>query len=554
MGKNNRNKGLVILAGGSIGHRLPFISGAAVNTAMIPVGLKPAIAYLFDFYIDHVSEIIVVCNSDSAPDIQTQWEILSNQNKTSIDLKIIAKNTAHVVDSLRLASSKMMSSDLEDWIISPVTTIPTQLVNKNSYLVEDDIRASAGWSFIISDPDATQFISRNSKDDVHVGNAFTGVFRVVKHDLLDCLTQIEGNDLINAVSYLASSYDHQSQLVEWIDIGHAINYYHAKSKIVASRHFNSIDIDPVKGVVTKRSQKIEKIQNESKYVTTLPKEIQIWYPRQVGEVEVCDGWAIQQMEYYAYPVVSELFLYWHLETSQWQQLIKSVSRLLGDFKAYPVMVSEQEHQDLYVSKLFERVDQFSSQVHQLYPQIFTGQTIVVNHVELYSLPFLREWICTFSKNLYRKEDHCLMHGDLCFNNILYDPYGGTLRLIDPRGGMSVDSINLHAGDIKYDLAKFAHSAIYGYDFIVAGQFKLNFSEHIFCYEIFNNKNSDTMTQMTADLFAEFHVNPQEIDFIVGMLFVSMTSLHAENSERQLLMYLHGLSILNRVYKNHANLH
>jgi hypothetical protein len=552
--KNNRNKGLVILAGGSIGHRLPFISNAAVNTAMIPVGLRPAIAYLFDFYVDQVSEIIVICNSESALDIQTQWDILSNQNKIAVDLKVIAKNTAHVIDSLRLASSEMMSSGLEDWIVSPVTTIPTQLVNRNSYVLEDDVRASAGWSFIMNDAKGPQFISRNSKDDFHLGHAFTGVFRAEKDDLVNCLLCLDSNDLIDVISYLVCCHDYQSQFAEWIDIGHAVNYYHAKSKIVASRHFNSIDIDPVKGLVIKRSQKIEKIQNESKYVTTLPKQIQIWYPRQIGDVKICDGWAIQKMEYYAYPVVSELFLYWHLESSQWQQLIKSVSRLLGDFKAYPVVVSEHEHQDLYVSKLFERVDQFSSQVHQLYPQIFTGQTIVVNDVELYSLPFLREWICTFSKNLYRKEDHCLMHGDLCFNNILYDPYGGTLRLIDPRGGMSVDSINLHAGDIKYDLAKFAHSAIYGYDFIVAGQFKLNFSEHIFCYEIFNNKNSDTMTQMTADLFAEFHVNPQEIDFIVGMLFVSMTSLHVENSERQLLMYLHGLSILNRVYKNHANMH
>jgi hypothetical protein len=36
------------------------------------------------------------------------------------------------------------------------------------------------------------------------------------------------------------------------------------------------------------------------------------------------------------------------------------------------------------------------------------------------------------EDLFSADDFSVMHGDFCFNNILYDSYSGTIRLIDPR--------------------------------------------------------------------------------------------------------------------------
>lgn len=553
MNSKLNNKGLIILAGGSIGHRLPFIQSAAVNPAMIPVGLRPAIAYLFEFYADHVSEIIVVCNPSSAHDIQIQWDIVSRAQHSKVKLKIIAKDTSHVLDSLRLASAEANHSNIKDWIVSPVTTIPTMLANPSSYLVEKDVRASAGWSFLLRNADQIKFVSRNSNNQSQSGHAFTGIFQVSKIALSNALAQLTGDDLIGLIACLVEKDGLTYQLTDWIDIGHAVNYYQAKSKIVASRHFNSIEIDTVKGLVSKKSNKIQKILDEATYVATLPQEIQLWFPRQIGEVHVKDGYANQLMEYYAYPVVSELFLYWHLDLSQWRQFMSSMRRLLSDFRSHLVSVSKSEHDDLYLNKLRMRVSDFSPQVKNSYPTI-CNEGIVVNGEKKHSLYFLGPWVEKFCDQLYRQDDHCIMHGDLCFNNILYDPYGGTVRLIDPRGGMSSNGGNLHSGDVKYDLAKFAHSAIYGYDFIVSGQFKFEVNDGEYSYEIFSGINSATMLLLADDLLSDLKVNRDEIDFIVALLFMSMASLHSEDRKRQVVMYLHGLSILNKVYKKYAHLH
>ena len=54
------------------------------------------------------------------------------------------------------------------------------------------------------------------------------------------------------------------------------------------------------------------------------------------------------------------------------------------------------------------------------------------------------------------------HGDPCFSNILFDRRIGMFRLIDPRGARTLDEAWMHP---LYDLAKFSHSAMGGYDFV-----------------------------------------------------------------------------------------
>ena len=54
------------------------------------------------------------------------------------------------------------------------------------------------------------------------------------------------------------------------------------------------------------------------------------------------------------------------------------------------------------------------------------------------------------------------HGDPCFSNILFDRRIGLLRLVDPRGARTLEEAWMHP---LYDLAKFTHSALGGYDFV-----------------------------------------------------------------------------------------
>jgi len=60
------------------------------------------------------------------------------------------------------------------------------------------------------------------------------------------------------------------------------------------------------------------------------------------------------------------------------------------------------------------------------------------------------------------------HGDPCLSNILFSRNIGLFRLIDPRGATSLEEAYMHP---LYDLAKFSHSILGGYDFVNNGLFE-----------------------------------------------------------------------------------
>ena len=65
---------------------------------------------------------------------------------------------------------------------------------------------------------------------------------------------------------------------------------------------------------------------------------------------------------------------------------------------------------------------------------------------------------------------CVVHGDLCLSNILYDLRSRICKLLDPRGSFGAAGIY---GDPRYDVAKLYHS-IYGlYDFIANDLFHVS---------------------------------------------------------------------------------
>ena len=69
----------------------------------------------------------------------------------------------------------------------------------------------------------------------------------------------------------------------------------------------------------------------------------------------------------------------------------------------------------------------------------------------------------------------LIHGDLCFNNILCDPVFTSICLIDPKVKPKDIDLPNGYGDSRYDFAKFLHSLLGNYDSIVNNMFKLSWS-------------------------------------------------------------------------------
>ena len=141
-----------------------------------------------------------------------------------------------------------------------------------------------------------------------------------------------------------------------------------------------------------------------------------------------------------------------------------------------------------------------------------------------------------------------MHGDFCFNNILYDSYSGTIRLIDPRGSFGENLPGIY-GDIKYDLAKLLHSSVYSYDYIVNDLSHFAATGNKIDYSFNLRPNHKLLTSLSFDLVNKLGFDPNQINILVALLFISMCPLHNDSVRRQKMMYAHGLYLLNKSLNN-----
>lgn len=65
----------------------------------------------------------------------------------------------------------------------------------------------------------------------------------------------------------------------------------------------------------------------------------------------------------------------------------------------------------------------------------------------------------------------IIHGDLCFANIMVDNTFSFIKVIDPRGKFGDFDIY---GDYRYELAKLFHSVDGKYDFIIKDLFTIKY--------------------------------------------------------------------------------
>ena len=156
---------------------------------------------------------------------------------------------------------------------------------------------------------------------------------------------------------------------------------------------------------------------------------------------------------------------------------------------------------------------------------------------------LAKWI---PQRLYDVEKFTLIHGDLCFSNIMVDDDFSFIKLIDPRGKFGAYDIY---GDPRYELAKLFHSVNGKYDFIIKDLFDLKYdlSKAGIYYAISDRNRGYDLYKVFLTVFQkEIGDDLEKIELIEALLFLSMIPLHSESYEQQLVMLATGLDILDRV--------
>ncbi len=524
------------------------------------IGKIPAILYpinqniSFDFfklkYDTNVSEIDVICYEK----IEKVREKLANY-KLSTTLNLIELDKLH---DLGYSIYHGLTDKDSDIIIHFADTIimDSLPLDEVDFICFSEEYLNDTWTFY--NINSGQITSINDKksplstfsDKSSKYNFFVGVFKLSHGAYFkQCLETTLKNPSKNMDSFYAAlmlyskTYNFYTYKVkDWFDIGHTQQYFETKMQVEA-RTFNHIEIDQNRGILKKTSKDVEKFINEIKWYLKLPTDVEYVRPRifnyslHYAKPYVC-------MEYYSYRTLHEIFLYGEISGEQWKKIFKKIKFVLNDFSRYKLRDKNLNIalNSIYLEKTLNRLNKLKKQPEfknlfeqpiyingKSYPSLFT----VINIIKK-SIPEI----------LYNIDSFNIIHGDLCFPNIMIDDNLNFIKLIDPRGKFGDYDIY---GDPRYEIAKLLHSIEGKYDFIIKDLFNLDvLDENNFSFNILDSSRTFDIQEIFMKVFFENISEIKSIRLIESLLFLSMIPMHKESVNHQYAMLCTGLKLLNEV--------
>lgn len=371
------------------------------------------------------------------------------------------------------------------------------------------------WEYSLSQKDQyvlSGYFAFSSKEK------FQNILNNTKYDFIKSIKQY---DELLGVKRLQSK--------EWFDFGHLNCYFTNRSKITSEREFNKLEIRD--GYLTKSSSNQSKIKGEIFWFDNLPKNLSQYTPKTYKNLASNhkDSYSI---EYLPSIALNELLVFSKKPEKFWIFIFKKISSMLNDFSKTKVEIITKEEsykycEQLYLNKTNERLTNFLESTN-----LSLKTKIILNRGEATTLTDIIK-VCY--EKLEKEISLNLVHGDLCFSNILYESRMNSLKVIDPRGVDPFGNPSIY-GDLRYEHAKLYHCVFGGYDFITAGRYDLSVNfENSGLKLSFNIQDNESLAEVQSAFYESFlseKSDINEINHIVVLLFLSMLPLHNDNEKKQ----------------------
>jgi len=351
---------------------------------------------------------------------------------------------------------------------------------------------------------------------------FSGVLSLKCARLFRAATEIY-KELNQVFDYMIGAGDLSFVHIEgWFDFGSVEALHKSKKSFAVSRSFNNISNE---GEVIYKTCPSERLEKETFWYENFPIELCYILPRYCGKNK--NGY---WLEYVNNITLAELLCFGKVGERKWIEIIANLLGVIYKFKSFPKNRANIDCKPESLSKWVRdktktRFNTFLNEAKFIKDAKinFAGQDVN-----------LLEALDSCLKKI-KALDFSLMHGDLCFSNITYDPIFGKFKFIDPRGGFDVPSV---FGSYIYDLAKLNHSIIGEYDFIMADQ-----KEVLIEGGIWNLVESRSVDQIIKDFWIDSVGELVDLDLLNALtasLFFSMLPLHSDSPEKQKAMLLTAL--------------
>ena len=535
--------------------RLVIPSAKIVSEEFQRIGKLPAIIYpvnqgiVFDYLAEQYAQLVdgirVVCYEHA--------EKVHQRLKTYRHLNLDICDLPHLGDLGYTVFRGIADMD-EPVIINFGDTIVMDSIVENggdSFFCSED-RYSSTWTFFeTQDGKITRLYDKTEMGE-GTGQLFVGVF-YIQHtrEFATILESVLNQRQTGINSFYRAlidySYRHPLRPVKtdtWYDIGHADRYFNSRIEVRA-REFNHISVDKNRGILKKTSDDREKFIGEIEWYLKLPRDVEYIRPR-IFDYSTDYTNPYVSMEYYAYHTLHELYLNGDLARHQWDEIFQRIRFIITDIHRYTV---EDGHirasmEDVYLNKTIQRLSKLKQDKRF---EIFYGSPSIINGRRYLPLDdVVKQLEKEIPQRLFDLNRFTIIHGDLCFANMMIDENLTFIKLVDPRGKFGHYDIY---GDPRYDLAKLYHSVDGKYDYIIKELYELSYDldKPEISFTIDEKKRDfDVFGIMKEVLRSEIGDEELNIELIEALLFLSMVPLHGESFEQQLVMLGNGLEILNRV--------
>ena len=335
----------------------------------------------------------------------------------------------------------------------------------------------------------------------------------------------------------------------WLDFGHLPMYFRSKKDMLLTRVFNELTYED--HILVKSSADSAKMRAEAHWFEHLPAPLRLHVPRYAGRIER-EHRAGYGLEYLYAPLLSDLSVFGALPLMSWLEILRACFAFVdkcqahhpppGSPEASPEFARQFYH-EVIVDKTRQRLQAFCAQ-----SGLSIDSRLTLNGIRHPPLAELADNLIACVPPTTPDQVR-FWHGDLFFGNMFYDFTAQRVMCIDPRGQLGGGQVCLW-GDLRYDLAKLAHSIVGHYDKILQGRSTLEVDPDDPLAWTFSVDTQAHAAEIADIFFAHLRKSGQgeisEILALTALLFLSMLPLHHDSPERQRHLLAMGLTLAEQV--------
>ena len=226
-----------------------------------------------------------------------------------------------------------------------------------------------------------------------------------------------------------------------------------------ARHFNQMAA--TRSVMRKTSADKAKMRGEYRYFHIVPEAMKRFLLPTFDYAETADG-ASYAMERLSVPDAAIQMVHHAFDEASFATLLDAFFAFIAtrETRAVGVAAARERATAEILGKMHSRLDAFAAMAEG--QQVDALLRAGGRHGGLADLRQRASAVISAAIAQDRTDTLAVGHGDPCLSNILFHRDIGLFRLIDPRGAETLDAAWMHP---LYDLAKFSHSVLGGYDFV-----------------------------------------------------------------------------------------